>query len=154
MNLKQKNMIFTLPKSANTQSGTITKVGKKLLAPALGLFIAGIFAFEPALAQQGVLIDGLDNPSGVAGSTTAWGGSIRTAILTILNFFLFFLGVIATAFVIYGGFIYVTSAGDDGKTDEAKKIITYAAIGIFVVLISFALINTLLGAGSADRANT
>lgn len=114
---------------------------KKLFAPVLGLFAAAVLLIEPAAAQ---LILDADNPSNVQ-SGTFWSGSLRDAILTIINFFLFFLGIIATAFVIYGGFLYVTSQGDDQAVEKAKKIITFAAIGIVIILISFALINTLLG---------
>jgi TRAP-type C4-dicarboxylate transport system permease small subunit len=115
---------------------------KKLMAPVFALLIvAGLFV-EPALAQ---LIDVADRPSAIPQDT--FGGSLRGAILQVINFFLFFLGLVATAFVIYGGFLYVTSQGEDQQVEKAKKILIYSTIGIIVVLISFALINTLVGAG-------
>lgn len=80
--------------------------------------------------------------------------SARGFILNVLNFTLSFLGIIATSAIIYAGYLYVTSLGDDGKIEESKKIITYAAIGIIVILISFALVNTLItqaGIGGDDR---
>lgn len=92
-----------------------------------------------------------DSPSVITANTGAWGGSIRQAITVILNFALFFLGVIATAFIIFAGFLYVTARGDDGQVEKAKNIMLYAAIGIIVVLISFALVNTLLQAGQGTR---
>jgi hypothetical protein len=52
--------------------------------------------------------------------------------------------------VIYGGFLYITSQGED--TEKAKKVLMYAAIGIVIILISFALVNTLLTA--ADGVST
>jgi len=75
-------------------------------------------------------------------------------VLKFVNFFLYFLGLIATVFVIYGGFLYITSQGDDGNVEKAKKILTFAAIGILIILISFALINTLLTAGISQQALT
>ena len=125
---------------------------KKFILPALGLFgLMAFFGFEPtALAQ---LIDNLDNPNEISNATNGQ-TSARAIILTFVNFFLFFLGLVATIFIIYGGFLYITSAGDDGQTEKAKKILIFAAIGILIILISFALVNTLLNAGLGNRAVT
>lgn len=123
---------------------------KKFITPVLGLLVAvGVFALfsaEPAAAQ---LIDVTDNPANIGGAT-ANEGSFRNILRTIINFILYFLGLIATIMVIYGGFLYITSGGED--TEKAKKVLMYAAIGIVVVLISFALVNTLLTA--ADGVST
>lgn len=123
---------------------------KKFLAPVLGLVLAvgvlALFSAEPAAAQ---LIDIADNPANISGAT-AGEGSFRSIARTIINFILYFLGLVATIMVIYGGFLYITSGGDD--TEKAKKVLMYAAIGIVVVLISFALVNTLLT--SADGVST
>jgi hypothetical protein len=50
--------------------------------------------------------------------------------------------------IIYGGFLYVSAAGNSEKIENAKKIIMYAVIGIIVILLSFAIVNTILTAGS------
>ncbi len=83
--------------------------------------------------------------------------SARTYIIKVLNFALSFLGLVAMGFVIYAGFLYVTAGGDDGQNEKAKKIVIYASVGILVVLISFALVNTLIRSapsGSDDRVTT
>lgn len=105
-----------------------------------------VFMIGDAVVAQD-LITPADNPSAVSGAT---GGesSFRSIVLTIVNFILGFLGLVAVLFVIYGGFLYVTSAGNGEKVDQGKKIITYAVVGIVIILISFALINTILGAAN------
>jgi len=99
----------------------------------------------PSLA--GNFLNAGDNPSIIANAT---GGqtSLRGLILTIVNYALGFLGLFAVLMVIYGGFTYVSSAGNDDDTGKAKNIIMYALIGIVVILLSFALVNTILGAGT------
>ena len=80
--------------------------------------------------------------------------SLRQFILNILNFFLSFLGLIGTAAIIYAGYLMVAGAGDDSMHEKGKKILMYAAIGVIVVLTSFALVNTLIqhaGQGTSDR---
>ena len=80
---------------------------------------------------------------------------LRNLTLTIINWFLFFLGLLATAFLIYGGFLYITSAGNDDNVNKAKKIIIYAAIGIVLILVSAVLVNALVNmiSGGVDNPN-
>ena len=57
-------------------------------------------------------------------------------------------------FVIYAGYLYVIAGGDDAQHEKAKKIIIFAVVGILVVLISYALVNTIIihaPAGTDDR---
>jgi PKD repeat protein len=89
------------------------------------------------------------NPKGYAAGLTQ-ATDARTFILNIVNFALGFLGLIAVLVVIYGGFTMVTSMGGDGY-GKGKKAITFAAIGLIVVMSSFALVNTILLAPSGSE---
>lgn len=104
-----------------------------------------------AFAQSTGFISATDNPSRVAAAT---GGqsSARSLVLTIVNFFLGFLGITAVLMIIYGGFLVLTAGTDDGKAKNGKKILTLAITGIFIILISFAVVSTVLGAGSGQDA--
>lgn len=123
----------------------------KILKQALMVFalmtgaLALVSAF-PGIASA-AFIDPGDNPGNVS-DATGGEGDIRSLVLRIVNFFLGFLGVVAVIMVIYGGITYVTAAGKDDAIGNAKKIITYALIGIVIILISFAVVNTVLGAAS------
>ena len=132
---------------------------KRLLFPILGFIAAfsvlGIDSASAALVDPGSaiisealspMIGALDNPENISRSTT-WGGSLRMAIRIIINYVLYFLGLVATIMIIYAGFLYITAAGDDGKTEEAKKVILYTALGIIVILLSFAIVHTVLSVG-------
>jgi len=99
------------------------------------------------------LISPGDAPSAIS-EATGGEGSLRDLIKTMLNYALGFLGFVATIMVIYGGVLYVTSAGSDENVAKAKKILLYAAVGIIIILISFALVNTILGAGLGGGAAT
>jgi PKD repeat protein len=92
---------------------------------------------------------GLQAPSkeGYAGSLTQ-ASDARTFVLNVTNFILGFLGLTAVIVIIYGGFVYVTAAGDEGKTEKGKKSVSYAIIGILMILASFAIVNTVLQAPS------
>lgn len=118
---------------------------------ALGLLALNYFGIDLAHAQ---LISTEDSPENIT-SATGGQGSFRTLARTIVNFFLYFLGFVATVMVIYGGILYVTSAGNDDNVNKAKKILLYAIVGILIILLSFAIVNTVIsGAGTGDVSAT
>lgn len=75
---------------------------------------------------------------------TANEDSLIDLVRVLLNYFLGFLGILSLAIVIYGGFMYVTAGVNDSGAETGKKVLTYAAIGIIVILLSFVIVNTLL----------
>lgn len=90
-----------------------------------------------------------DRPPSIAFATHSE-NSFRRVVVNIVNFILFFLGLVAMIMITYGGFLYLTAGGDDGQQGKAKSILLYAAIGIFVILSAFALSNTLLTSAEPD----
>lgn len=62
-----------------------------------------------------------------------------------------FAGITAVVFIILGGIKFITSGGDELKVSQAKSTVTFAIIGLVVVVLSYAIIRTLqvvLGVGS------
>jgi heme/copper-type cytochrome/quinol oxidase subunit 2 len=68
-------------------------------------------------------------------------GDLATVILNLINYVLAIVGVIALAFLVYGGFRYITSAGNEDAIAAAKLIILNAIIGIVVIGVAAALVN-------------
>jgi heme/copper-type cytochrome/quinol oxidase subunit 2 len=120
---------------------------KRLIKQTLIVFALMVGALTLLSALPGTALAALD-PAG-SKPDIAVGGGFRGVALTIINYFLGFLGLIAVVMVIYGGVTYVVSAGNDEAIGNAKKIIMYALIGIIIILLSFALVNTVLSAGEA-----
>jgi Tfp pilus assembly protein PilN len=56
--------------------------------------------------------------------------------------------------IIYGGFRYVTSAGDSSKITAARQTIMYALVGLVVVALSQLLVKFVLNASSEAIAPT
>ncbi len=101
-----------------------------------------------SVSAQRILDPGTDQIAAVSSATNGQ-GSLRELVKTIVNFFLTFLGLLAVIMIIYGGFLYVTAAGKEDKVETAKKIIMYSVIGILIIMLSFAIVSTVLGAGGA-----
>lgn len=54
--------------------------------------------------------------------------------------FLLFVGAVALVLIIYSGIKLIQSGGDPKQVQAARGIMTYAIIGVIVVLSSFAII--------------
>lgn len=80
-----------------------------------------------------------------------WGSCLQNGIATlacipiviknVIQWALIFAGIIALFLIIYAGFQFVTSKGDPQQVDSAKKTLTYAIIGLLLILFSFAILN-------------
>jgi len=79
--------------------------------------------------------------------------SARSFILNVTNFVLGFLGLIAVLIIIYGGFLYLTAAGKEEQATKGKNSLTYAIIGIVIILGSYAIVNTILLSASPEGEN-
>ena len=53
-------------------------------------------------------------------------------------------GIIAVFFLVMGGLIYATSAGNQGRMDSGKKAITWAIFGLAIVFFAWLLITDVL----------
>ena len=69
----------------------------------------------------------------------------RESLVGIINIALSFLGLIAVIIVIYGGFVWMTSGGNEEKINNAKKILKNGLIGLVIVLLSWGIVTWLLG---------
>jgi hypothetical protein len=68
-------------------------------------------------------------------------GDPRTAALSLVKLLMTFLGIIAVVILLYGGFLWMTAAGNEDKVDQSKKLILAAVIGLIVILSAFLIIQ-------------
>ncbi len=62
----------------------------------------------------------------------------------IINIFLGVLGIILLVLLLYGGFLWMTSGGDEKKVAQAKATLRNAIIGLIIIAASFAIANFIL----------
>lgn len=53
------------------------------------------------------------------------------------------LGTITLVMIIYGGLMWMTSAGNSDKTQKARDIIIWASLGVVIIFASYAILNTI-----------
>jgi len=58
---------------------------------------------------------------------------------SIINLFLSVVGIIAVLMIIYSGFLWLTSQGNEEKVTKAKTLIQNAVIGLFIILASYSI---------------
>ena len=75
----------------------------------------------------------------IGGSLDLPATDIRLIIAQIIRAILGLLGIIALGLMLYGGFVYMTSAGNEEKVGQARKILINAAIGIMIILSALAI---------------
>jgi len=63
----------------------------------------------------------------------------RGMVARVINVLLGFLGVIAVLVVLYGGFRWKISAGDEAQTATAKKIMWAGLIGLIIILSAWGI---------------
>ncbi|MDO8261366.1 MAG: hypothetical protein Q7T50_07820 [Candidatus Magasanikbacteria bacterium] len=71
--------------------------------------------------------------------TTSVITSIPTAIGKVIGVGLSFLGIIFMLLIIYGGFMWMFSRGNDQAVSKAKEVIKTATIGLVIVLSAYAI---------------
>lgn len=85
------------------------------------LFITALISASPVLAQSADV------------------SKVQNFIENIIQIFVTLAGLVATAFLVWGGFRYITSTGNPEALDGAKKTVLYSAIGLAIVIGAFVL---------------
>ncbi len=80
----------------------------------------------------------LIDPDGAKIATFA---CIPVLLKEVVYALLAFAGMVALFFILYAGLKMIAGAGDPKQADGARKTLTFAVIGLVVVLASFFIIN-------------
>ena len=117
------------------------KVPIKKIIPLLIIMavLIGVFSYvNLSLAQTDRF--GLENAAGIGLAQT----DLRIAIINIIRFILGFLGLAAVIIILYGGYLWLTAAGNEQRVEEAKHVIQRAIIGVIIILGAVAITNFIL----------
>ncbi len=120
---------------------------KIIISILLTLVVGGFLVAGSAVALETGLEYGTATGLGTA--------DLRLGIMQVVRAILGFVGIIAIAIIVYGGFVWMTAAGNEEKVALAKRIIVNAVIGLVIIFLSFAIttfvINALIEATGAGQ---
>lgn len=80
------------------------------------------------------------------GSAESWVSeslTLQEIALNVLDLLLSLVGIIAVIALVFGGLMYLTSAGDQKRIDKAKQVVTTSIIGVIVALSAMIIIREL-----------
>lgn len=98
-------------------------------------FVSQVFAQDFGIDQVG---------DGLGGSLGDEASDPRVLAGKIINFSLGFLGLLALGLILFAGFKWMTSGGEQEKISKAKGILISASIGLIIILSSWTLATFLL----------
>lgn len=122
------------------------KISKHLIALAIISFLVSPIFVLPALAGNATdSTFGINIVEGGLGNDSLQRGDPRVIAARIVNFALSFLGLIAVVIILYGGFKWMTAAGNEDQVSEAKKLLGAGVIGLLIILAAWALATFMIG---------
>jgi Type IV secretion system pilin len=125
--------------------GAILFLGALLFisAPALALDVKPV-NFTPQISIPGSEFQqGVSTTVGKISSTTVTSDLLARYVAAFYNWGLSIVGVIAVLMLMAGGIIWLTSGGDSGKINDAKKMIEGSLLGTFLLVGAYFFLNTI-----------
>ncbi len=104
----------------------------------LTLGVVFLFIASPVLAQVNTGLEFGAN-TGLANTDP------RVVAAKVIRIVLSFLGIVAVGLVIFAGFLWMTSGGDEEKVRKAKKILINAVIGLAIILSAWGITTFIIG---------
>ena len=133
----------------------IKKVTSILLSSTLSLMLllsAGSFFTASATATPTSMF-GEEDLTAIGTTTGLENTSVQGIVGNIIKSVIGLFGIVATAFIVYGGILWMTSGGEEEKVKKAKKLMISGVIGMVIIVSAYAitsyLMNNLLGAAVA-----
>lgn len=121
-----------------------SKIANRLSFAKVAIFAAigfAVFLFFAKAVLAATLDTGITSIAGEIALPTA---DIRVVIVRIINAALGFLGIIVVLLVLYGGYLWMTSGGDERKVETAKKVLKNSVIGLIIIILAFAITRFIL----------
>lgn len=103
---------------------------KYILVTVLSMFITSPAFAAPAVSSSGGTPPKLIEMTGILDNVTKY-------IFPIA-------GLICVIFVVYGGYMWMMSAGDPARVKQAQGTLTWAIIGLVFLLVVFAILRALV----------
>jgi glucose uptake protein GlcU len=112
-------------KSAKNKKSVMKRIGYLLVSMAC-VFVAGTMFVSANIT--------------LPGGTGLPDSSIGAVLANVTRFVTAIIAVLAILMIVVSGVMYITSSGDQGRVDSAKKMLTYAIIGLIVSLLAYVIV--------------
>jgi len=96
---------------------------------------------QPAFAQLGETLKGPVDDIATGAGLGETETDLPTMIGNIIGIVLGLLGVVLVVIIVYAGFLWMTSGGDNKQAEKAQTWIKNAVIGLFIIIAAYAITN-------------
>lgn len=111
-----------------------------LVVIAFAIAITPMFAMTPRVTQAQLIDQFAENcPEGTGVRCNE--GNIGDIFVTIINWALAIAFILAVIFLIYGGFRYILSGGNEESAKSGRTAIFNALVGIIIVVLSYVIVQ-------------
>ena len=98
---------------------------------------AKLLGFNPGIVSDNLVKDTIDSPlTGPADPRFFW-SMVNFVMVNILGL----IGIVTILMIIYYGYRYITSAGNEESVEQAKTGLKWAIIGFVIAILSFTIIS-------------
>lgn len=134
----------------NTLTLFFTDIRRSPLLMGMMLAVMAFFAFM--LASGGVFADAF----GIDGTKVdaAQDGDLKSSIITMLNYFLTFIGILLVMIIVYAGFNIIVSQGEEEELTKGRTMIVYAIIGVVIIFLSYTIVDFIGGLTTAEDSGS
>lgn len=128
----------------------MNRLTRVLILTIVPVLLSGMFAFSVHAQGLDANSTGLDAAAKQAGYDTGQscvsqpGGCIAKFAGAAINAVSALLGAVFFGLILYGGFLYLTSRGDEKATKKARETIANAVIGLLIIAISYSVADFVL----------
>lgn len=114
-------------------------VAMVMIVPMLSMISISAVSAATTNVNENNFWGGATGKANVSGNIGLGTTDPRTVVANVIQAALGFLGIVAVIIILLGGFKYMTAGGEEGKVDEAKKLIMSGIIGLVIILSAFGI---------------
>ncbi|MFA5128259.1 MAG: pilin [Patescibacteria group bacterium] len=119
----------------------------------IGLLLMAGFLFPLSASAQG-LKDAGATLGDMQNQGVTLSGDLSGTANTVVKTIFYLVGTIFLVLVIYGGIVWMKSAGRDAEVARAKRIVATSVIGVVILLLSYAITTFVMGRLTGSSTGT
>lgn len=88
--------------------------------------------------------EGITNVNDLGRQIGLGGSNLKQSALAAIQLVLGLLGIVGVTMLIYGGYAWLTSAGNSSRLEHAQEIIRAAVVGLVIILLSWSIVRYII----------
>ncbi len=117
----------------------------RLAIASIVMMMGFLVVAQPALPAQAINVFEQCKDNADAAVCKSKGDNAESIMGTVIDLMLYALGIISVIMIVIGGIRFATADGDPAGIKSARNTVIYSVVGLVVAILSFAIVNFVLG---------